>query len=177
MKEEKAKKEAAANPVKKTRGKVDFLDGREWRYMKKEHALSDTEIMKLKGVMCPAKVNNTWATLVRIFNPDIAKEKGVTVEDFESLNEHPELILYDGYKVNNSGGELIIEKREGVGTSLLEKKIKEGAITEVGVEREKTTTEKWLGRFWNFLMMGGFILVIIFIVVIFVVISIISKGC
>jgi hypothetical protein len=96
----------------------------------------------LEGATCPAKVNDRASTLVRIFNPAIAKEKGVTIEDYESLNEQPELILYEGYYMRGRGGEIIIERREGVGTSLLEEKIKKGAITEVGVIHEKDTKQK-----------------------------------
>lgn len=48
--------------------------------------------------------------------------------------------------------EIIVERRSEVGPSLLENKIKEGAITEVGVTKEKTTTQKWLRRFMTSMM-------------------------
>ena len=177
MKKEKIKAEAVTKQAKKTKGKVDGLDRVEWYYMKKQHGLDDVQIGQLKEASCPAKVNDRAATLIRIFKQAIAEEKGATVEDYESLNEQTELILYEGYHIHGRGGEIIIEKREGVGTSLLDKKIKEGAITEVGVIHEKTAKQKWLGRIGNFMMMGGFILVIFLVAVIIVAVSILSKGC
>jgi hypothetical protein len=177
MKKEERKAEAVTGQAKKTRGKVDGIGRVAWYYMKKHHGLKEVEIAQLKEATCPAKVKDSAATLVRIFNPDIAKEKGITVEDYESLNEQPELIIYEGYHIPGRGGEIIIEKREAVGTSLLDKKIKEGAITEVGVIQEKTARQKWLGRIGNFMVMGGFILVIFLVVAIIVAVSFLSKGC
>ena len=178
MKEEKTKTEAVVTTQeKKTRGKVDKLETVAWFYMRKQHTLTEGQIVQLKGATCPAKVNDRATTLVRIFDPAVAKEKGVTVEDYESLNEQPGLILYEGYYVRGRGGEIIIERREGVGTSLLEEKIKKGAITDVGVIYKKTATQKWLGRIGKFMMMGGFILVLLLIAAIAVAISTLSKGC
>ena len=178
MKEEKTKTEAVVTTQeKKTRGKVDVLDRVVWFYLRKQVMLTDAQIAQLKGATCPAKVNDRAATLVRIFDPAVAKEKGITVEDYESLNEQPGLILYEGYYLGGRGGEIIIERREGVGTSLLEEKIKKGAITDVGVIYEKTATQKWLGRIGKFMMMGGFILVILLIAAIAIGISLLTKGC
>jgi hypothetical protein len=160
MKEAKTQKETVTSQVKKTRGKIKVIDRAEWYYMKKRYTFTDIQLASLNEATCPAKVNDMPATLVRIFNPDIAKEKGVTIEDYESLNEHPEWILYEGYHVGGRRGEIIIQKREGVGTSLLEEKIKQGAITQVGVTVEKTGSHKWLDRIVSFMAMGGFILVL-----------------
>jgi hypothetical protein len=49
---------------------------------------------------CPPKLNTTAATLVRYFSPDAAKEKGLNISDFETLNEHPELMWI--YSCTNS---------------------------------------------------------------------------
>jgi hypothetical protein len=177
VKKEKTKAEAVTRQVKTTKGTVDGLGRVAWYYMKKHHGLKEVEIAQLKEATCPAKVNDRAANLIRIFDPAVAKEKGATVEDYESLNQQPELIIYEGYHIPGRGGETIIEKREGVGTSLLDKKMKEGAITEVGIIQEKTATQKWLGRIGTFLMMGGFILVLFLIAGILIAISILSKGC
>ncbi len=171
------KEETTVKEGKKTRGKVDELDRVAWFYLKKQNMLTEVQIAQLKRATCPAKVNDRAATLVRIFDPAVAKEKGATVEDYESLNEQPVLILYEGYHIRGRGGEIIIKRREGVGASFLEEKIKEGAITDVGVIHEKTTKQKWLGRFGNFMMMGGFILVIFLVLGIVIAVSVLSKGC
>jgi len=162
---------------KKTRGKVEGFSRDIWIYMEKTHALKHERMQQLQTAVCPAKVNNMAANLIRIFDPDVAKEKDITIEDYESLNEHPELILYEGYKVRGRGGEFIIEKRNEAGTSILERKINEGTITEVGVIIAKTGAEKWLSGFGHFLMMGGFLVVIIVILGIYIAITILFKGC
>jgi len=169
--------EAVTRPEKKTRGKVAEIDRAEWFYMKKEHGLGEEILIKLKETTCPAKVNDKSATLVRIFNPDAAKEKGITIEDYESLSEHPELILYEGYHIKGRGGEFIIEKRNELGASLIEEKIKEGTITDVGVIPIKTTKQIWLGRVGKFLLYGGWLLIAIVGVGLAVAISIWTKGC
>lgn len=89
---------------KKTRGKVEGLDRIVWFYMIKKHGLSEQKLAHMSGAVCPAKVKDNPATLVRIFDPAVAKEKGVTVQDYASLNDHPELILYEGYILRARSG-------------------------------------------------------------------------
>jgi hypothetical protein len=36
-------------------------------------------------------------TMVRIFHPIVAKEKGIKINSFESLDNHPDLVLYEGH--------------------------------------------------------------------------------
>jgi hypothetical protein len=177
VKKENIKAEAVTRPEKKIRGKVEQLERAEWNYMRKPLMLTDDKIFPLREATCPAKINDKSATLIRIFNPDAAKEKGITIEDYESLSEHPELILYEGYHIKGRGGEIVIEKRNEIGASLIEEKIKEGVITEVGVIKEKTATQKWLGRFGKFFMYGGWLLIAIVGVGLAIAISIWTKGC
>ncbi len=40
-------------------------------------------------------------TFIRIYNPS-ASEETLQVKDFTSLDQHPELILYEGYQENDS---------------------------------------------------------------------------
>lgn len=162
---------------KKTKGKVEGFSRDIWVYMEKTHPLKQAQMLQLKAAVSPAKVNSMAANLIRIFDPDVAKEKDITIEDYESLNEHPELILYEGYKVRGRGGEFTIEKRNEAGTSILERKINEGTITDVGVIIKKTGAEKWLSGFGHFLMMGGFLAVIVVILGIYIAITILFKGC
>jgi len=173
----KTSTKAGTQQEKMTRGKVDAFGRDIWSYMKKTHAFTEARMVQLKVAKCPAKVNKMNATLIRIFDPDTVKEKGMTIEDYESLNEHPEVILYEGYKIHGKESEIIIEKRNEAGASLLERKITEGTITEVGVIIPKTGAAKWLGRFGTFMMMGGFLVVLVLIVGIIIAISILSKGC
>lgn len=178
MKEEKIKTEAViTSPAKKTGGKVDGIDRVEWFYMRKQHRLTDFQITKLKEATCPARVNDQAATLIRIFDSTVTEEKGIKIEDYMNLNEQPGLILYEGYRVHGRGGEFIIEKKDVVGTSTLDEKIKTGAITDVGIIHEKPDAQKWLGRIGSFMMMGGFILVLFLIAGIIIVVSLLMNRC
>ena len=82
--------------------------------------------MVSQGVMVDVLQNLRWVeqdavvgdkpvglTMIRIFDPAAAEEKGITIEDYESLDDHPELILYEGYYQENGRGEtdIHIEKK------------------------------------------------------------------
>ncbi len=121
-KEAGAKKDVnAVREVKKNRGRVDGLSGTEaWSYMQKKHGFTGEQLVNMRQAMRAAVVEGRSATLARIFDPAVAKEKGVTIEDYESLNEHPELILYEGYYYGRGQRSVIvIEKRSGIGPSLI----------------------------------------------------------
>jgi hypothetical protein len=62
----------------------------------------------LKAVMRPKEgLNDTFE--VRVFDGNQAASKKITVKDYHSLTEHPELILYDGWY--NTRQEAEIRKR------------------------------------------------------------------
>ena len=161
--------------IQTTKGKVDNVDGRLWRYFKNHLNVAETEVYNYKQATIPAKVSGLDAELYRFFNPKDAEAKGITINDYESLNNSPELILYEGYRQKVSGGETIIKKREKTGTSFLDEKMEKGEIAEVGVIIPLTRGKKFLKGFGNFLMMGGFLLVIIVAVAIYIGISMIFK--
>jgi hypothetical protein len=168
---------AAGRPTIRTKGEIGKFNRSVYYWMQKKHKLSDAILVRMKEATIPAKINGMSGNLIRYFNPDTAKEQGVTVEDYEILNEHPELILYEGYYVPGRKGEIDIGKFEGVGTSLLEEKITGGTITEVGIAMEKTTAQKWLCRVGSFMLMGGFMLVLLLIAGLAIAISILAKNC
>jgi hypothetical protein len=92
------------------------------------------------------------------------------------LNEHPELVLYEGYSVLGKDGKIILKKNEG-GASFLEEKIKTGDITEVGIVIPKSGAQKWLSHIGNFMLMGGFLVVLLIVVGLAIGISIAFQGC
>jgi hypothetical protein len=51
--------------------------------------------------------------MVRIFSPDTAKEREVSIDSYSSLDEHPELILYEGHyrDVNGEAMDIKMEKK------------------------------------------------------------------
>ena len=74
-----------------------------WNYMNKELGIDGQDLMYLKRAETDGVVGDKPATMVRIFDPTIAKEKGVAVEDYESLDNHLDLILYEGYYCETRG--------------------------------------------------------------------------
>jgi hypothetical protein len=41
--------------------------------------------------------------MFRIFQPSAVKKKGIKIEDYDNLDEYPELVLYEGYYQANDG--------------------------------------------------------------------------
>lgn len=52
-------------------------------------------VWKLKGVVRPASKNKTF--FCRVFDESQVAREGLKVKDWTSLDEHPELILWEGY--------------------------------------------------------------------------------
>jgi hypothetical protein len=172
---QKQAKEKAIKAMTKTKGEIAGFNRATYNYMKKHLKLEETEIFQMSAAICPARFNGKNANVVLYFNTAAAEEKGLTLKDYESVKEHPELIRYEGYYVHGSGGEINLKKWNGGETSLLQEKIENSEITEVGVVIPKTGTQIFLSRFLNFLAMGGFLVIIIVGVVIAVLISILVS--
>ena len=53
-------------------------------------------------------------TMIRIFDPAFANSKGIAIDDYGSLDSHPELILYKGYyrEVKGEATDIHIEREE-----------------------------------------------------------------
>jgi hypothetical protein len=99
--ESKQKKERA---VKK-------IEGTLWGYMVREHGVTVDILQNLRRVEHDGVVEDKPAIMMRIFDPAAADKEDVVVEDYESLDNHPELILYEGY-CREAGGQLDIHMEE-----------------------------------------------------------------
>lgn len=157
----------------KTRGQIEGLNGTvTWAYMMHEHGLTGDQLVQLRQAIIPAEIQGKTGTLVRVFAPTSCEAKGITVQDFNSLNEHPDLILYEGYYYGRGGpGEILIEKRTGTGPSLLERELRDGGITDVGMQEESSRAMK----FRRFLLHGGIILIFLLIVGIVIAVFMLTK--
>jgi hypothetical protein len=161
----------------KTRGGIEMLNGTvTWAYMVNEHGLTGDQLVQLLQAIIPAEIRGKPGTLVRVFAPTSCEARGVTVHDFNSLNEHPDLILYEGYYYGRGGpGEIVIEKRTGTDLSLLDRELRDGGITDVAMKEESSAAMKWRGRFGKFLVHGGIFLIILLITGIVVAVSVLTK--
>jgi hypothetical protein len=84
---------------KKKKKNVKEIRGPLWQYMiNKQHVplgvLHNLRLVE-RDVLIEDKPQGL--TTIRIFYPGIAEEEGVTVDDYESLDNYPELVLYEGY--------------------------------------------------------------------------------
>jgi hypothetical protein len=165
-------KKGHVKPLHLTKGKINSFDRAVWNYMKNQLKISESEQLTMKYAEIPAKINSKPAILFKYFNPHTTEEKGIIINDYESLSLHPELILYEGYKICTGKREIVIRTRNAAGISYLDEKTKSGEITDIGLESEKSAGKKFLEGFGHFLMMGGFLLILIVGVAIAVGISI-----
>jgi hypothetical protein len=51
--------------------------------------------------------------MIRIFDPEVSKERGVTVNGYSSLDGYPELVLYEGHyrEVDGEAMDIKLEKK------------------------------------------------------------------
>jgi len=65
------------------------------RYMVVQMQKNPDWVWKLKGVVRPTEKKKAF--YCRVFDQGQTTAAGVSVKDWTSLNEHPELILWEGY--------------------------------------------------------------------------------
>mgnify|MGYP001050678799 CR=1 FL=1 len=94
---EKQKMKRRSSP----RNLSDRITGIPWDYMREKHGLTGEQLMYLRQATWDGVVGGKPVTVVRIFDPEIATKKGVNVENYHDLDNHPELILYEGYYYTN----------------------------------------------------------------------------
>jgi len=81
--------------------------------MLSQHKLTDDALRKPRRVESDSTAGDKRVTMIRIFNPVAAGEEVLDIEGLESLDRHPELILYAGYyrKVLGMATDIHIDKR------------------------------------------------------------------
>jgi hypothetical protein len=65
------------------------------RYMVVQEKKDPDWVWKLKGVVRPANKHKTF--YCRVFDESQVAREGFKVKDWSSLDEHPELIIWEGY--------------------------------------------------------------------------------
>ena len=102
--EEKGKKKKA---VKKIAGPL-------WAHMVMRYRVTDDVLQNLRRVERHGLVEDKPVIMIRMFDLATADKKGVSIEDFESLDDHPELVLYAGYyhSVLGVATDIHIEKKQ-----------------------------------------------------------------
>ncbi|HEY86493.1 MAG TPA: hypothetical protein G4O06_00430 [Dehalococcoidia bacterium] len=79
---------------------VKKIEGQLWGYMIGTHKVSVDVLQNLRRV---ERSGEGKIVMIRIFDPSTASEKGETINDYDSLDSHPELILYEGHYEETRG--------------------------------------------------------------------------
>jgi len=82
---------------KKERGVMGLGGSAVWYYLRRHYGLNGDEMVLLRRVESDGMIDDKPVTMIRIFNPAAAKEKDAAIEDYHSLDNHPDLILYEGH--------------------------------------------------------------------------------
>ena len=91
-------------------------------------------VWKLKGVVRPREQKDTYD--FRIFNNAQTSAKKISVKDYTSLENHPDLVLYQGWFDKKSGQVNMEEKKPAEALPTEEQN-----IAEVPLKGEKKTTK------------------------------------
>ncbi len=83
---------------------IKEIDGAAWGHLVSVHNLDvDTLSREIRCVEQKGTLKSgEQVTFLRVFKLRQASEKGVVITGWETFNEHPELILFEGYvRINN----------------------------------------------------------------------------
>jgi hypothetical protein len=105
-KEKNGKKASATGEVKLAKPRE--LPDRVGRYLVTKLKLDPDWVWNLKCVMRP-KADEKRVFEIKVFNPVTAAGKGVSVSNFNTLDQHPDLILFHG-SFNKDTGDVEMEK-------------------------------------------------------------------
>jgi hypothetical protein len=78
---------------------VKDIYGGIWGHLVSVHGINvDILSREMRCVDREGTINNGLPVmLIRVFRPNEAKEKGISITGWETFDEHPELVLYEGY--------------------------------------------------------------------------------
>lgn len=72
--------------------------GGAWGHLVSEHKIDvDTLSREMRCVEKEGLVNGVPVTLLRVFRLKDVEQTGITLDGWETFNEHPELVLFEGY--------------------------------------------------------------------------------
>jgi hypothetical protein len=77
---------------------VKEIDGGVWGHLVSEHGIDvDTLCNRMRCVEREGFIDKIGVTLIRVFKPSEAEQKGVPVMGWETFDEHPDLVIFEGY--------------------------------------------------------------------------------
>jgi hypothetical protein len=91
---------------------VKEIYGGTWGHLVQAHGLT-VEVLS-KNIRCvdkPGVKDGSQVNLLRIFSLSDVEEKGITIAGWETFDQHPELIMFEGYLDANNQAHL--ERKNG----------------------------------------------------------------
>lgn len=90
---------------------VKEIDYGVWGHMVNDHKIDVVALDNMRCVERDGMINDGLpVTLTRVFSPGEAAGKGINVTGWETFDEHPELILYEGYLTQDNKA-LMVKKK------------------------------------------------------------------
>lgn len=92
---------------------IKEIYGGVWGHLVGVHKIDvDTLSREMRCVECEGTVDGAGqVTLLRVFRPREAEEKGVVVTGWETFDQHPDLILFEGYLTRSNKAYLEPKKK------------------------------------------------------------------
>jgi hypothetical protein len=92
---------------------VKEISGITWGYLIRDHGLDvDTLTNHIRCVDKPGLKDGSQVTLLRVFSTREVAKKGITITGWETFDEHPELVMFEGY-LSAADGLVKLERKNG----------------------------------------------------------------
>ena len=83
-----------------------------WGYLVAHGLTSDTISQNIRCVDKPGVKNGFQVNLLRIFSLRDVEKKGITIAGWETFDQHPELIMFEGYL--DGANQAHLERKNGL---------------------------------------------------------------
>ena len=91
---------------------VKEIDGRAWGYLVQEHGFNvDTLTKDIRCVNKSGLKDGCEVSFLRIFSLRDVEKQGITITGWETFDQHPELIMFEGY--HDFRNKARLEKKNG----------------------------------------------------------------
>ncbi len=81
---------------------VKKIEGPAWGHLVSEHGIDvDTLYNLMRCVEREGLINKTPVRFLRVFKPSEVEQKGVSVMGWETFDDHPGLVIFEGYVTRN----------------------------------------------------------------------------
>lgn len=97
----------------RSEGEVKRLPRAIQEYMRRRFTLLPEYLELLRCFVYMGQVNGKQVSRVSIFSPNKAREKKTLIKNIKDLEQHPELLLYEGY-IDGEGNAYVADRRSPI---------------------------------------------------------------